>query len=811
MVMLHNYILIAWRNLTRHRLNAGINILGLSVAFMCCILLFLMVHYEFSVDAFHKNGNSLFEVYNLGHAPESDEKGISMSYPMVPALKSEVPGISRATGLMWAGGGISYKNKEIDKEIKLVDMDFFSMFSFTVLSGQKTGLLADVSNVVISKSTVDALFGKENPIGKVVKIKVNGNWKDLVVSTVLMDAPENSSISYDILARMDLNDDYATMKDDWNSQNHYVFIQTVPGFTQQHVESGLRNIVKKHLLANDKNLKSKGYRKDANGDMFALKLASFASLHFDDALGFGSSISRPYLYTLSLIALVVLAIACFNFINLNVARAFTRAKEVGIRKTIGAGKKQIFLQLWIESILLCVVASLIGVVMASTLLNPFNDLFTEKLHISALVNPSIVTTLLSGILLVSFLAGGYPAWLISRFSPVSILKGKISVNRSAVLRNGLIAFQFILSSLLICSTIVIYRQFQFLRNAPLGIVQESVISIPVKNAEKGRQYSEQLRSRLYQQPQIISVTGCSANIGIGMDNGTSKWSTGFVYNGKAIETTMLGVDYDFFSTMGVKPTAGRDFSRTFTSDTSSAMMNVVITESLAKLLGNTNMVGLSFYADSSAPRWNVIGIVPDIHFYSMHEKAAPLAFVMSQHVPLEYILVKVKTANPLQAMRLVKSSYKDIEPDNTISPTYLTDNIRRWYEKEQRLSSIFFSAAGIAIILSCLGLFAIVALVLEQRRKEIGVRKVLGASIAGITALLSRDFLRIIAFAFLTAVPIAWYFLNQWLQNFVYRTPFSWWIFPLAGLLSIIIALVTISFQTVKASLANPVDSLRSE
>ncbi len=442
---------------------------------------------------------------------------------------------------------------------------------------------------------------------------------------------------------------------------------------------------------------------------------------------------------------------------------------------------------------------------------PFNDLFSEKLKISELVNPVVILMVIGGMLLVSFLAGGYPAWMVSRFNPVNVLKGKLSLNRSGVLRNGLITFQFILSCLLICSTIVIYKQFQYLRTAPLGFQQESVISIPVKKEENAGRYIDQLRERLYKQPQVVSISGSSSNVGLGMDYSTSKWGWGFTYNGKAIETDMLKVDYDFFSTLGIKPVAGRDFNRSFPSDTSSLISNMVITESLAKQIGNKDIVGLSFYADSSAPKWNIIGIVPDIHFYSMYEKGSPFAFMMSNNGSLRYILVKVKTTNPLLTMNLVKAAYKEIEPDNTVVPTYLTENTRRWYSREEKLSTIFLSSAGVAIILSCLGLFAIVSIVLEQRRKEIGVRKVLGASLATITGLLSGDFLKLIALAFAIAVPIGWYFLSHWLQSYVYRAPLSWWIFPVAGLMSIAIAMLTIGFKTLKASRANPVESLRAE
>ena len=610
---------------------------------------------------------------------------------------------------------------------------------------------------------------------------------------------------------MEISSDYTSKKNDWHSQNHNVFVQTAPGYTQNQVENGLRNIMKKYRVADDDYLKGKGFLPDKNGDLLAFKLEPFASAHFDESLAFGPYISKTYLYTLIIIAFVILTIASFNFINLNVARAFTRAREVGIRKTIGAEKRQIFFQFWAESFLLCCISVILGIVITTTVLVPFNDLFSEKLKISELVNPVVILMVIGGMLLVSFLAGGYPAWMVSRFNPVNVLKGKLSLNRSGVLRNGLITFQFILSCLLICSTIVIYKQFQYLRTAPLGFQQESVISIPVKKEENAGRYIDQLRERLYKQPQVVSISGSSSNVGLGMDYSTSKWGWGFTYNGKAIETDMLKVDYDFFSTLGIKPVAGRDFNRSFPSDTSSLISNMVITESLAKQIGNKDIVGLSFYADSSAPKWNIIGIVPDIHFYSMYEKGSPFAFMMSNNGSLRYILVKVKTTNPLLTMNLVKAAYKEIEPDNTVVPTYLTENTRRWYSREEKLSTIFLSSAGVAIILSCLGLFAIVSIVLEQRRKEIGVRKVLGASLATITGLLSGDFLKLIALAFAIAVPIGWYFLSHWLQSYVYRAPLSWWIFPVAGLMSIAIAMLTIGFKTLKASRANPVESLRAE
>ncbi|HWB27003.1 MAG TPA: FtsX-like permease family protein [Chitinophagaceae bacterium] len=809
--MFRNYFKTAWRNLVKNKLNALINVTGLSVAFICCILLSLTVYNEFSYDNFHKNLSNLYELYDVNHKSTGDEKSTTMSYPAGPAVKSDVPGVVATTGIRFGGSGIMYNGKEVDKGTALVDNDFFSMFSFPIVAGNAASPLNSLGDLVINQSTAKAVFGNENPIGKQVKVKIAGKWMDLVVSAVIADAPDNSSLRYDMLARMEIIPDYAPNKNNWHNQNHPVYVQLNPNTTVKKAELGLREMVKQNHLVDESDLAKQGYIKDANGEMFSYKLAPLSSLHFDQELGSRNSVSKTYLYILILIAIVVLAIACFNFINLNVARAFTRAREVGVRKTIGAGKKQIFMQLWLESFILCTIALLIAMFAASTLLTPFNALFTEKLKLVTLMNPLVITCVLAGMVLVSFMAGGYPAWLVSGFKTVEVLKGKVSVNRSVYLRNGLITFQFVMASMLICGTFIIYKQFQHLRNAPMGFEQDGVISIPVRRSENSTTYIRQLRARLATNPEVVSVSGSSANVGIGEDHSQSHSAMGFDYKDKHISTSLLTVDYDYLKTMGIKLLAGRDFSPAFPSDTSRASDgNIVVTESMAKQFGVANPLGLTM-TDTTGPNWTIVGIIPDFHIMSMNEKISPVTLMMNKNNSLGYLLVKVKTNNPLRTMEAIKAAYKAIEPDNSVVPSYVTDNTERWYEKEQRLSTIFFSSAAIAVLLSCLGLFAMVSLVMQQRRKEIGVRKVLGASISQITALLSKDFLLLVVVAFIIATPVAWYFLNQWLDNFVYRVTIVWWIFPVAGIVVLLIALITISFQTIKASLANPVKSLRTE
>jgi putative ABC transport system permease protein len=810
--MLRSYLITAVRNLLKNKLNASINVIGLAVAFTCSILLFLMVHYEFSFDHFQQKADRLFQVYSLAHEEKGDEKSDPMSYPVAPVFKAEVPGIVRATATLSAGSDISYKGNEVVQRITVVDSDFFRMFSFPVVAGNAVNSLGSLNSVVVSQTAATAIFGKEDPLGKTIKVKIAGVWSDLVVSAVLQDPPTNSTIQYRVLVRIELMPDYARNKDNWNSRNHQVFVELAPGVTQAVAEAGIRRRNKPMTADDEQQKKTQGYRKDANGEYISTRLAPLLSLHFDSALGGRNGSNKTYLYTLVLIAVVVMVIACFNFVNLNVARSFTRAKEVGIRKTIGAGRRQIFIQLWAESLLLFALALVIALIASGFLLTPFNTLFTEKLSLGTLLQPGIIGVALLGMAVISFLAGGYPAALVSRFKTVEVLKGKVSVKRSSMLRSGLITIQFIISGALICGTLVINRQFQHLRTAPLGLDQESVISIPVKRPENTRRYAERLRLELASQPQVLGVTASSVNIGIGEDKGTSRSVISFTYNGKGMSSVELVVDYDFFKVMGIKPLAGRVFDRAFPADTSTASQNVVVTETMAKEFNVRDVAGLSMHSDTSSPGWNVIGVIPDFHLYTMNEELRPISLMMANSTDImAYILVKVRTSNPRAAMQLVQAAFHELEPDNTTAASWVTENTARWYAKEERLSSIFFTASYIAMLLSCLGLFAMVTLIVEQRRKEIGVRKVLGASIPSVTGLLAKDFLALVLVAFLISTPISWYFLDQWLNNFVYRTSLSWWIFPLAGLVTLLIALLTVGIQTVRAALANPVRALRSE
>jgi putative ABC transport system permease protein len=806
---LGHYFKTAYRTMQKNKLHSFLNITGMSVAFTCSILLLLSVYRDFSFDQFHANKDRIFKVYDFYNKPEGVELSNTMGYPMGPALKAENIGIEKSTRIKYGGGKVRYKAKEIEIATTLVDNDFFSMFSFPVVKGNQASPLGNVSDIVISEDASAKIFSRdEDPIGKTIEVQAGGGWKNLIVSAVIKTKPQNSSINYDLLARIEIHDDYPAQKDQWFVQHHSVYVQIAANTTQANVEQRLRSFKKKYAPGNEAELKKRGYKPDSRGDMEAIRLLPLSEIHFNAEIGTGNTTSTSFLLILVLTAVVILVIACLNFINLNIGIAFTRSKEIGIRKCLGAGKGQVWLQIWGESLLTAFIALAIGIISTLFLVKGFNKLFVTKIDSSLLYQPKIILLLAAVLVLVSFFAGSYPAFVMTRLKTVEILKGKVSMKSNGLFRNTLVAVQFMIATVLICTTIVIYQQFQHLRKAPLGYNTNVIVSVPIRDEENGKNIIQQMRTRLSSQPSIESVTGSSINLGMGKDNSISKWSSNFDYNGKSVSTTWLTADIDFLKTMGIVPKQGRDFSNSFAGDTADA---VIVTESMAKQLADGPVEGLSFYTDSNKPKLHVVGIIPDFQFYSMHQAKEPMTIRVSKGKGMSYALVRVHTSNPAATMDLIKNVYAEVEPGKEFKGSFVNENVDRWYENEKRLSKMFSIAAVVAIVLSCMGLFGITLIVIAQRVKEIGVRKVLGASVTGIALLVSKSFIRPVIVAIVAASPIAWWIMQKWLQDFSYRVNISWWMFALTGFLALSIAMVTISYQAIKAALANPVKSLRTE
>ena len=793
----------------KYKTHTAINIFGMAIAFICSILLMLAVYQDFSFDNFHQHKDRIYELYNFENKTEGTELGTTMSYPVATYLKKEDLGIDRVTRIKPRGNEIRYRDKTLESGITLVDNDFFDIFSFPTVAGQKTGPLNSVNTVVINQKTATNLFGKENPIGKAVEIKLGSVWKSLTVSAIIQDAPQNSSIKYNILARTELDPDWAKDKENWNAQHHSVFVRLSPSVKQEQAEQQLRLFIEKYRHPDTDKLKNDGYKADAHGEYFGMRLLPLNELHFNNQLGISETVSKVYLYILLLVSAVILFIACFNFINLQISLSFTRNKEIGVRKCLGAAAGQVWLQLFIENFLQILLALLLGLGSTISLVKFLNHRHVSNMDDTLFYRFPLLFTLLMILVILSLISSAYPFFMMNKLKTVEIFKGKVTLTKTGFGRNLLITTQFVIAIVLICTTIISYLQFQYLRKAPLGYTTSSLISVPIKNTLHGREISARMRTLLANNPAITSISGSMINLGVGKDGSTARVQMGFDYEGKTIYTALTSADYDFLKTLSIQPLAGRDFSTSFATDSSKA---VIVTESMAKQLGKGEMVGLTINTDSAGNNgWHIIGVIPDFHLYSLHEETQPLSIVFDKGTPINYLLIKVNTQNPMVTMEQVKSAYTAAEPGIEFKGTYVDENVDRWYTKEKRLSTLFSITASIAIVLSCMGLFGLALIIIAQRVKEIGIRKVLGASVKGITILVTREFIKPVVIAIVIALPIAWWAMNMWLQDFIYRISMPWWVFPSAGIAVISIAVLTVGIQSIKAALANPVESLRNE
>ncbi len=806
--MFRNYLLLALRNMRKNKLRTFINVAGMAVAFACSVFILLLVYRQLTYDDFEVNKNAIYKVYNYALGPNGEELGTSMAYPLTPALKTENIGVEKATSIQTRGKLVRSGEKTLDMSTTMVDPDFLQMFTFPVVKGNAVNPLSSVSNAVLTQNSAEKLFGKEDPIGKSIEVKLAGEWCRLIVSAVVKDFPKNSTIQFSLLARTELDPDYAKISNYWDNLNHPVYVQLKNNVTQQQAENRLRLLAKKYTPDDAGAEKKNGYIADKNGDYHSYRLLPLTQEHFSPGLSNSSSVNKSFLYVLALISCVILLIASFNFVNLNVGLSFTRTKEIGIRKCLGAGKQQIWLQVWGESFIMVFVSMLISIGIVTLLIKNFNDVFDNTMDAGLLFNPIIIAILLLLMIVVSFIASGYPSSVMAKLKTVEILKGKISLKKPGALRNGLIVTQFVIAIVLMCSTIIIFQQFDYLRSAPLGYNTTSLISIPIKNDDKGKEIVSQMRTRLATQASIVSVTGSDANLGIGEDRSSSTSVTCFTYGDKTICGQTINADYDFLKTLGIKPTSGHDFSMDYAADTGTTL---IATQSYADQFGKNTIAGFSYYADSSQPKIKIAGVIPDIRLKSFNEQQKPLAIFLNRSKYMNYVWIKVNTSNLVATMDLIKKTYASVDPGVEFNGSYVNENIDRMYHGEQVMANLFSVAAAIAIILSCMGLFGIASIVIRQRVKEIGVRKVLGASVNGIIALVSKEFIKPVIIALLIAIPVAWWSMNKWLQNYSLRITIEWWVFVLAGVAAIVITACTISFQAIKAAIANPVKSLRTE
>ncbi|HMB62066.1 MAG TPA: FtsX-like permease family protein [Eudoraea sp.] len=803
--MLKNYLKITWRNIQRNKLHSSINIVGLAVAFSISIILFLTAYFQFSYDSFHKDKDQLFKTSRFTNTDQGIRWSSQMPLPLGEALKTEIPDIETAVRVqMGTPENITYQDKNIEKVITRTDPDFFEVFNFPVTNGSKASILSGIQDIALSESTARAIFGEDDPIGKELNIGRMDEQRAFVVSAVIEDCPKNSSIQFDAVARIESRTGYDDDRNNWGSNTANIFIKISKKTNRHIVEDKLFALVEKYYPEQLAQLKTEHPGVLDPRELLSLSLTNIDDIHFSGE----RSSPLAIVYAIMGLGIFILLIACFNFVNLNMAQSFGRSRELGIRKTLGAFKGQLFMQLWGEAFLLYFFGFILGIMLAYKLLPLYSAQFDVRIEIATFFQPSFLAILTGVFFAVTLIAGGYPALKMANFRLVEILKGNVSTKKPGVLRNTLLVSQFTISGLLICISVIAGQQLDHLRDKPLGFRKEQVVSIPVGKQEDGRKVLARIRNEVSNDPNIISVTGAGVNLGRGRDRVTSRTTIGFDYNQNQISADWLLADFGYLETLQIPILKGRDFNPEYATDTANA---VVVTERFVKLMGETNPVGKYFGGEDANTGNHIIGVIPDFNAYAPSGEPLPIALHLSSDEAINYVFVKVRSEDPLLAMEHITSVWERISPNAVFNGSFLDENIQAWYEGERAMTQIFGIASGIAIFLSCLGLFAMALLVIELRTKEIGIRKVMGASIKSIVSMISWQFLKLVLLGLFIAIPVAWFAMQTWIENYAYRIEINPLTFIWIALLIAAIALVTVSYHSIKAAIVNPVNSLRTE
>jgi putative ABC transport system permease protein len=811
--MIKHYFKIAFRNLRKQKGLAFINILGLSVGLACFILFLLYAVNEFSFDRFHKNSKDIYRVYRWTEAMQGEKASgdVYLPMPLGPALKDDIADVESFVRMQdsWGESYIKAGNEVSRTRISYADPNFFTMFSFRLLQGNKTTVLQDIHSMVLTETMARKLFGGIDVTGQTVQVKQGDEFVPFTVSGVVADIPSNSTIQFEVLCNYNYiptTESGRQSVNNWGRSAYFTFVQLKPGSKLAEDPNSLVSFRKKYYPDEETELRKGGYWKE-KGVPVRYGLQSLQKAHTDTII-FGGSIppvDPQTTWILLAIAFGVLLIACINFTTLSIGRSVNRAREIGIRKVVGSVRRQLVSQFMAEAMLLTIFSIGLGLALCYFLLPYFNLLSGKNLSFSFTQFPEMIWLLAGLTLVVGILSGSYPALVLSRFKPLEVLKQKIRVGGANIFTRSLVTVQFVLSIGLIASTLIILQQLKFMRNNYPGFSKENIVVVNGSDID-GKKIYPLFRQAVITAPGIAGIA--SAEMGLGNDEGWSR--AGFDYNGKLKQVYEYFIDPDYIPLMRMQLLKGRNFERGIMGDT---VTSVIINEAMVKDFGWTmeNAVGqpLKGYSETKTPV--VIGVVKDFHFRPFSEKVEPQLFHQyNDYAPYKYV-VKLKPGNPSAALAALQKAWVSLVPDLPFNYSFLDENLDNFYKAEVRWGRIIGWAGGISVFLACLGLFGLAALAAANRTKEIGIRKVLGASLSSIVRLLSKDFLRLVIIALVIACPIAWFLMNKWLEDFSYRITISWWIFPGAGLAALLIALITVSLQAIRAAVTNPVKSLRTE
>ena len=793
--MLKNYFKIAWRNLTANKSFSLINILGLAIGIACCLLIVLWVTDELSYDTWNEKADRIYRV-----APEINSEGYAVSpAPLAEALKEDFPEVETVVRFRYYGSSLVKNDIQNFNEPNIIycDSTLFDVFSLQMIKGNPKKALSNPNSVVINETTSRKYFPNESPLGKTLTFDDKNEYN---VTGVIKDMPDNSHFNYNFFVSL-MGQEEAS-KGHWDGNNfktYYVLREGVDRFAFE--PKVFPHIAEKYLSPQAVNFIKYHFQ-----PLLDIHLTS-------DLIGehaYASNGSMQYVWIFSSIALFILLIACINFMNLSTARSSIRAKEIGVRKVLGSMRRNLVNQFLVESILLAFVAFFIGILIAHLTIPFYNNLTDKQLAIPH-DNPFFWGVSGLAILIVGILAGSYPAFYLSGFQPIKTLSGKLLEKRGNLnLRNGLVIFQFSIAVVLIICTLVINHQINFIQNKKLGFEKDQVLILD--NVYVLGDKADVLKKELLKHPQI-SKTTMSGFLPIpSWRKDATICTTQQFSRDDCMQIQMWSIDEDYIPTLGMELVAGRNFSPEMTTDSNA----VIINETAAKKLGFENPIGQHLYGSNKRisngqirPMQTIIGVVKDFHFTSLRYNIDALSFWLN---PLpSNIVLQVNTSSLPDLLANIERQWKTIAPGQPFAYRFMDESFDDLYRSEERMNKLFTIFSSLSIFIACLGLFGLVAFATERRTKEIGIRKILGASTTNLVALLSKDFLKLVLIALIIAIPLAWFLMNNWLQDFAYATSLDWWIFIGTGLAVILIAFLTVSFQSVKAAIRNPVDTLRSE
>ena len=811
--MFRNYFTVAYRNLIKNKIYTVINIVGLATGLTCFLLIAFYVADEVSYDRYNEKADRIYRIHSQLRFGGSDLKLAVASDPMGATLKKDYPQVEEFVRLYTSNGSklIKKGNVYIDEQnVAHADSTIFNVFTLPAISGNTKTALNEPNTVVITESAAIKYFGTTDAVGKMVETNEK-NGTLYKVTAVIRDIPHNSHFHFDFIFSM-LNVEYGF--GNYLSHNFYTYLLLKPGTNYKAFEKNFPTYIDKYVLPQAKQImqiKSMDeFAKAGNKIEYSLMPLTSIHLYSDLFPELSTNGNIQYVYIFSAVALFILLIACINFINLSTARSSKRAKEVGIRKVLGTQRKALVRQFLTESTLTAVIAMAIAIGVARVVLPYFNDLSGKEMSFSQLLNFNTLPFFILLPVFVGIIAGSYPAFYLSSFNPVKVLKGKVADGaKSSRLRSSLVVFQFTTSIILIIATIVVYRQLHYIQNKKLGFNKDQVLIIDGTNALGNN--SETFKNEVSKLTGVRSATFTGflpVSSSSRTDNTYSKDAVFDAKNGFNMQTWRI--DYDYLKTLGMELKAGRNFSKDFGTDSTA----VIINETTAAILGYENPIGKKIYSLANARQvgaipYTIIGVVKNFNFESLKQTVGPLCFILGKSDWATSF--KINTGNIALLIRQIEAKWKTMAPQMPFSYRFLNESFDKMYRAEQRVGKVATSFAIIAVLIACLGLFGLATYIAEQRTKEIGVRKVLGASVRNIVTMLSAEFLKLLFIASVIAFPFAWWAMHKWLQDFAYKVQISWWIFVLAGIATILIALLTISFQAIKAAISNPVKSLRTE